>query len=118
MRLGYMIHAALCASTLVCLVACEFSKPIEAQHPTIQKAPASVDESTEAKRDALRRTIVSDFGCDNAQIVLTFPLRYLNSVGIRYVVEGCGVRALYAETCESYPVCRYLLVSKFSLSGN
>lgn len=77
----------------------------------MQRAPASVDDSEAAKHDALARTAGADLGCPRIDIVLTLERRYVNLASARYVVEGCGTRALYAETCEAYPSCRYLLLS-------
>lgn len=93
------------------LAACSLGRPLEEQHPSIQRAPGSVDDSTEAKHDALARTAGADLGCAQIELVLTLERRYANTASARYVVEGCGTRALYAETCESYPSCRYLLLS-------
>ena len=120
---GEVPSAALVLATLVgfglCglgLAACGISRPIEEQHPSVQRAPGSVDDSEESKRDALNRTAVVDLGCPKVEIVLTLERRYANTASARYVVEGCGVRALYAETCEAYPSCRYLQLSSVPLA--
>ena len=81
----------------------------------MQRAPASADDSTEAKRDALLRTVAIDLGCQTMDIVLVLERRYANTAAPRYVIEACGTRALYAETCESWPSCRYVLVSALKL---
>lgn len=49
--------------------------------------------------------------CPRVEIALTLERRYANTATARYAIEGCGKRALYAETCEDYPRCRYLILS-------
>ena len=77
----------------------------------MQRAVPSDDDSDAARRFAVQRTAQVDLACPRVDIVLTFERRYANTAAVRYAVEGCGRRALYAETCEDYPRCRYLLVS-------
>jgi hypothetical protein len=108
-----MIRLLLAALTLA---ACDIGRPIQDQHPTVQRAPASVDDSQEAKRDALNRTVAIDLHCNAVEIVLVLERRYANTAAPRYVIEACGTRALYAETCESYPACRYVLLSTVKLA--
>ncbi len=103
------VACGLLAAALT-LAGCQLSRPI-GEHPALQGAPASADSSTEARVAALFATARNDFGCERVDVVLTFDRRYANSASVRYVVDGCGKRALYAETCESYPACRYLLLS-------
>ena len=95
----------------VVLAACGISTPIRDQHPSVQKALPSADDSDEARRATARLTASTDLGCASVELVLTFDRRYANSAAPRYVFEGCGKRALYAETCEDYPRCRYLQLS-------
>lgn len=102
---------------LVVTVGCTFGRPLEEQHPSIRKAPASVDESDAARRQALGQAAQQDLACNEApELVLTLERRYANTAAPRYVIEACGVRALYAEACENYPQCRYLLLSKVELA--
>lgn len=93
------------------LSGCQISVPPSQLHPSVASAPASSEDSAEARDRTVLQTAADDLGCDRVGIVLTFDRRYANSASIRYVVEGCGQRATYAETCENYPHCRYLLVS-------
>ncbi len=90
---------------------CQISSPITSQHPSVQAAPASVGSSLEERRSALFAAARADLSCERVEVVLTFDRRYANTATARYVVEGCGKRALYAETCEDYPSCRYLVLS-------
>ena len=108
---------ALVASWLVVLTSCGLSTPIEAQHPSVQRVPGSIDGSTEERHAALVATAKGDLACVNVDVVLTLDRRYANSVVVRHVVEGCGKRALYVETCEAYPSCRYLVVSVLPLAS-
>lgn len=102
---------------LAVLIGCDISRPIQDQHPTVQRAPASADDSLEARRDALQRTVAIDLACNQGiEIVLTLERRYANTAAPRYVIEACGTRALYAETCESWPSCRYVLLSAVRLA--
>ena len=91
--------------------ACRISTPIDEQHPSIRSAPASLDSSPEETRATLLRTASADLACSHVEVVLTLERRFANTASARYVVEGCGKRALYAETCEAYPSCRYLVLS-------
>lgn len=116
--LGYAAAMrALVASWLVVLTSCGLSTPIEAQHPSVQRVPGSIDGSTEERHAALVATAKGDLACVNVDVVLTLDRRYANSVVVRHVVEGCGKRALYVETCEAYPSCRYLVVSVLPLAS-
>ena len=107
---------AFTVSLFLCLSACGFSTPIEAQHPSVQKVPGSVDDSPEERHAALLATAKADLACSHVDVVVTLDRRYANSVAVRHLVEGCGKRALYIETCQAYPSCRYLVVSVLSLS--
>jgi len=90
---------------------CGFAVPITSQHRSVQKAPASEDDSDAARRATVMLTAAHDLACPNVEIVLMLERRYANTAAPRYVMEGCGKRALYAETCEDYPHCRYLMLS-------
>jgi hypothetical protein len=105
------LRAALLFVPGVALAGCAFSTPIGHQHPSVQNAPPSADDSDEARRGTALHTAAGDLGCTAVELVLTFDRRYANTATVRYVIEGCGKRALYAETCEDYPRCRYLLLS-------
>ena len=48
---------------------------------------------------------------------MTFDRRFGNSYSLRYLVEGCGMRALYGEDCTHMDACRYVLASRTSLDG-
>lgn len=98
------------------LASCGISTPIRQQHPSVQKATPSIDDSDEARCATARFTASRDLGCEHVEIVLTLERRYANTATARYVVEGCGRRALYAETCEDYPHCRYLMLSLVPLT--
>lgn len=103
--------ACVCARVLVACVA----TPISEQHPSVQRAPASHDTSLEERRATVRRTAESDLACAKIDVVLALDRRYDNRSSIGFVVEGCGKRAVYAESCEDYPRCRYLVVSILQL---
>lgn len=75
-------------------------------------APAAPSSDTEEGRRALaERQATRELACDEAHVVATIDRRYANSASVRYVVEGCGHRALYVEDCSRESTCRYLLVS-------
>jgi hypothetical protein len=100
-------------ATIPCLLlaaGCSISVPPSELHPSVRNAPATSEDSNEARRDLARKTAAADLACDHVEIVLTFDRRYANGTTIRYAIEGCGRRALYAESCEAYPECRYLQV--------
>lgn len=90
---------------------CGFAVPITSQHPSVQKAPPSEDDSDAARRATVTLTAAHDLACPNVSVVLVLERRYANTAAPRYVMEGCGKRALYAETCEDYPHCRYVMLS-------
>jgi len=104
------------ASLVVSTAGCSFSRPIEEQHPSVQRAPAS-DGSGESRLSTALRTAAGDLGCEQVSVVLVLERRYANTSAPRYVIEGCGKRGLYAETCEDYPHCRYLLLSMVPVPG-
>lgn len=95
--------------TLVSVAACRFERA--ESNPAVMAAPASSDDSPEATRETVVRAARVDLQCAEVAVVLTMDRRYANGSALRYIVDGCGRRALYAESCEDYPVCRYLLVS-------
>ncbi len=97
------------------LLGCDFSRPIGSMHPSIQKLPGSGESAPEDLERALLLTARTDLGCERVDIVTTMTRKYVNSTSARYVVEGCEKRALYVETCETYPSCRYLIVSLLDL---
>lgn len=115
---GLFLRGAGNVSTLFAflLSACSISRPIQEQHPSVQRAPPSADNSDEARRDVARYTASRDLACQQVELVLTLERRYANTAAPRYVFEGCGKRALYAETCEDYPRCRYLMLSVVPVS--
>jgi hypothetical protein len=90
---------------------CSLSIPASQVHPSVAAAPATPEDSQEARDQTALRTAASDLKCERVGIVLMFDRRYANSAYLRYMIEGCGQRGLYAETCATYPQCRYLLVS-------
>lgn len=77
----------------------------------MRAATPTSDDSRGGHEATALRTAASDLGCAHVDIVLTLERRYANTSVPRYVIEGCGKRATYAETCEDYPRCRYLVLS-------
>lgn len=102
-----MVYAVFSLS----LAACSISRPITDQHPSVQRLTPSEDDSDVACRATARATAIHELGCASVDMVLTLERQHANTAAARYVFEGCGKRALYAETCEDYPHCRYLLLS-------
>lgn len=102
---------ALVLSTIAAVAGCQISVPPSQLHPSVASALASPEDSVEAREKTVLQTAASDLECDRVSVVMTFDRRYSNSASLRYLVEGCGQRAMYAETCETYPHCRYLLAS-------
>jgi hypothetical protein len=101
----------LCGATSGC-----FLDPTEV-HPALKGAPATEDDSTEARAVTVLATARKDLACPNPAVILDFSRDYANSAQPRFVVQGCGVRALYAEDCREYPRCRYLLLSVLTLGA-
>ena len=58
-----------------------------------------------------------DLQCPRGEVAvaMTFDRRFGNSFSLRYLVEGCGTRALYGEDCQQMDACEYVLVSRTSL---
>lgn len=106
----------LFAVALLVLASCRISRPIAEQHPSVQRAIASEDDSEAGHEATVLRTAAGDLACPAVEVVLRLERRYANTAVPRYVVEGCGKRALYVETCEDYPRCRYLVVSVVPLA--
>ncbi len=86
---------------------------------------------TNTRPDLALRTASEDLGCPVASMVIatTLERRFSNTSAARYVIDGCGERALYVEQCEVssgppsgegfQPVeggssirCRFLIVSR------
>lgn len=104
-------RVAFAVAAAISTAGCAFSRPIEQQHPSVQAATPTSDDSSEDRRATALHTAASDLGCARVDVVLTLERRYANTAAPRYVIEGCGKRATYAETCEDYPRCRYLVLS-------
>jgi hypothetical protein len=65
--------------------------------------PAPIKYGRENPRaDIALRTAARDLGCplEELRIEAVTNHRYVNETGFRYVVEGCGERAGYIESCE------------------
>ncbi len=103
---GRWFALLLAASPLGCVEA-----PALPGSPALAQAPGGALDDENARRAAAVATARRDLACDTAVIALALDRRYMNSTTARYVVEGCGRRALYVEACEIGPLCRYLLVS-------
>ncbi|NOU28568.1 MAG: hypothetical protein HOO96_11740 [Polyangiaceae bacterium] len=101
----------LCALVASLAMGCEAPPPV-APSPGLDRSATPVDESESARRAAAEATARVDFACPQVATVMAFDRRYANSSSLRYVIEGCGTRGTYAEACQSYPQCRYLLVAK------
>ena len=104
-------RVAFAAALVSTISGCAISRPIEEQHPSVQAATPTSDDSRRGHEATALRTAASELGCAHVDIVLTLERRYANTSAPRYVIEGCGKRATYAETCEDYPRCRYLMLS-------
>lgn len=72
---------------------------------------APTSDSEEGRRALAERSAARELACDEVRIVATLDRRYANSASVRYVIEGCGHRALYVEDYSRETSCRYLLVS-------
>jgi len=84
-------------------------------HPVALNAPASEEDTHESRSAAVLGAASRDLGCGGVEIVMVFRREYANVAQPRYVVQGCGRRAVYAEDCGHYPRCTYLAVSVVSL---
>jgi len=70
----------------------------------------------DARRVAtVEQTARVDLRCADVHTVADFGIDHFQAAVLRFVVEGCGTRALYLEGCQ-HSVCQYLLVSKLSLA--
>lgn len=60
-----------------------------------------------------------DLNCprDRVTLLQTYNRRALNASVLRYLIEGCGQRALYGEMC-GVETCAYLLASRFSFPSS
>jgi hypothetical protein len=96
------------ASCLLCSAAC-FGGYATGGTPGAPAAPTS--DSEEGRRALAERSAMRELACDEVRIVATIDRRYANAASVRYVIEGCGHRALYVEDCSRESSCRYLLVS-------
>jgi hypothetical protein len=92
----------------------ELHQPV---HPVAASAPASEEDTDESRAEAVLRAASRDLGCGGVEIVMTFRREYANNAQPRYVVQGCGKRAVYAEDCGHYPRCTYLATSVLSLDA-
>jgi hypothetical protein len=119
--------------------ACDLGPPITPSTAMLDAPTGPGDRETQ-RRDVAERTARRDFACEDAKVVVALflseteghpwqPLIQNTSGRPRYVVEGCGKRGLYVESCafadDSMPKgddttpgsvprvyeCRYLLVS-------
>jgi len=84
------------------------------------------------RSDAVLRAAAADLGCPltSVHIEAETNRKYVNESAFRFVIEGCGERAGYVETCELVGepaprgwisvdgslACRYLLVSRVRLA--
>ncbi len=94
-------------------------------------------QGTNQRADVALRTASEDLGCavETMLIATTLERRFSNTSVARYVIEGCGERALYVEQCETseqpsgegfQPVlggspsfrCRYLMVSRVAIPSH
>jgi hypothetical protein len=83
-------------------------------HVTAQIATATPAADREHQvLDAAARDLTCPRG--EVAVAMTFDRRFGNSFSLRYLVEGCGIRALYGEDCERMGACEYVLVSRTSL---
>lgn len=106
-----LVWLVICGASAGCLFG-----PTPA-HPVLQGAQASEDDSEESRAATVLATAKKDLSCPNPAVILDFSREYANSAHARFVVQGCGVRALYAEDCREYPRCRYLLLSVLTLGA-
>jgi len=104
-------RVGLTFAVVISVAGCAISRPIEEQHPSVRAATPTSDDSREDRLATALRTAATELGCARVDVVLTLERRYANTSAPRYVIEGCGMRATYAETCEDYPRCRYLMLS-------
>jgi hypothetical protein len=87
-RLGSMLPL------LALTAGCSLSIPASQVHPSVAAAPATSEDSQEARNQTALRTAAADLKCERVGIVLMFDRRYANSAYLRYVIEGCGQRGL------------------------
>lgn len=92
--------------------------PRAVQHPSLRGAPASDEDSDASRLGAVTRAAAADLGCPRVEVILTFNRDYANVAQPRYVIDGCGKRAVYAEACEEYPRCRYVAISISPVPGS
>ncbi len=101
----------LCAVLASLSMACESPPPVAAS-AGLERSATPEGESESARRAAAEATARIDLSCPEVVTVMAFDRRYANGSTLRYVIEGCGTRGTYAEACQSFPQCRYLLVAK------
>lgn len=91
-------------------------------------------KGTNTRPDLALRTASEDLACPVASMLIatTLERRFSNTSAARYVIDGCGERALYVEQCEisdaapsgegfhavdggSSVRCRFLIVSRVAI---
>ena len=83
-------------------------------------AAAGPTTNTDADREQTVLDLAArDLACPRGEvsIAMTLDRRYANGYSLRYVVDGCGTRALYAEDCRQMSACRYLIASRMALGA-
>jgi hypothetical protein len=80
---------------------------------------ATARRNAERARAEAERTVLGqatrELSCPQVRVLQMYARPYSNSTSLRYLVEGCGQRALYSESCSSEP-CSYFLVLRYSMS--
>jgi hypothetical protein len=113
-------NARLALATILTTLALEGCGPEPPPPPPVTPSsalagsPVSSGDDEASRRAAVTQTAARDLACESVTIVSVLDRRGANGNALRYVLEGCGKRALYLEDCVQYPTCRYLLVSIFA----
>jgi hypothetical protein len=89
-----------------------------AKEPASASATSVSSATSVAGSDERARIVLDvaarDLACprDSVALAMTLDRHDEGSFSLRYLVEGCGTRALYGEDCTHPDTCRYVLVSR------
>src|SRR5690349_5355968 len=123
-----MLSALSRAAALGMLVALASS----ACFSTGRSEPTYTGTGETPRTDGALKTASQDLGCPlkDLRIEAETVRRYVNETAFRYVIEGCGERAGYVESCDLFEkpqpgyitidgslACRFILVTRMSLAA-
>jgi hypothetical protein len=79
------------------------------------------DDAKQATEAVFLDAAATDLRCPRARLTIAarLPSRYANAYELRFVIDGCSQRALYAGRCDVHDEgCTALLVSRTALDAS